>query len=368
MPKLILFFSSLNIGGIERMMLNLSHQFKESGIEVVIVLLKKDGPFLSLLPPEIQIIDLQEKKNTFYALPKLIQVFTKVKADAVLAAHPNVNFIAIIARLFTGTPKNLVITEHSHLTMASNSGSRLSLRYRPLMEKLLYPKATHIVAVSEGLADNMSEATGIPRRDISVIYNPIVTDKLLTSSKEPVPADLFHPSIPTVLGAGRLVDVKDFSTLIHAFAEVRSNRSARLLILGDGVLKENLQELANSLGLSNDICFPGAVINPFAYMARASVTVLSSKYEGFANVIVESMACGTPVVSTDCLTGPAEILDYGRFGRLVPIGDSHEMARAIEETLDDPVDPELLRQRAASFSVEHASNQYLNLLFPNRAF
>jgi glycosyltransferase involved in cell wall biosynthesis len=368
MPKLVLLFTSFNIGGIERSMVNLSHQFTSAGINVVLVVLRKEGPLLDMLPPDVQVVDLKERKNTFFALPKLVRALSAIQPDAVLAAHPNINFIAIWSRFFIRKQISLVISERSNLSMASQSSNRLSLRLRPFLERLFYPLADGIVAVSGALADDIAKKTGIPRNKISVIYNPVYSDRLPALMNETVPAHLFPPSIPIVLGVGRLVEVKDFKTLILAFAAVRSSRPAKLLILGEGPGRKELETTINELSLENDVCLPGAVINPFAYMSKASVVVLSSKYEGFPNVIAESLACGTPVVSTNCETGPAEILDNGRFGKLVPVGDIHAMARAIKETLDAVHEPEFLKQRASFFSASKSANQYIKLLFSDSRF
>jgi glycosyltransferase involved in cell wall biosynthesis len=368
MPKLVLLFTSFNIGGIERSMVNLSHQFIAAGIDVVLVVLRKEGPLLEMLPPGMQVVDLKERKNTFFALPKLARALSAIQPDAVLAAHPNINFIAIWSRFFIRKQISLVISERSNLSMASQSSNRLSLRLRPFLERLFYPLSNGIVAVSGALADDIANKTGIPRNKISVIYNPVYSERLPALMNETVPAHLFPPSIPIVMGVGRLVEVKDFKTLILAFAAVRASRPAKLLILGEGPCRKELEATIKELSLENDACLPGAVTNPFAYMSKASVVVLSSKYEGFPNVIAESLACGTPVVSTNCETGPAEILENGRFGKLVPVGDIHAMARAIEETLDTAPEPELLKQRASFFSASKSASQYLKLLFPDARF
>ncbi|HSV84942.1 MAG TPA: glycosyltransferase, partial [Levilinea sp.] len=295
MPKLLLVFSSFKVGGIERAMVNLTRRFMQSGVEVVLAVLRKEGPFINLLPASIQIIDLEARNNTFYTLPNFVRAIKRQQPDAILSAHPNINFLALWARFLTGSQARLVISEHSHLTMASNSGPRLSLRYRPLMEKFFYPMADAIVAVSGGLADDLAASTGISRQRIAVIHNPVVTEDIAALSQEPLPQPLFPPSVPVILGAGRLVDVKDFATLIRAFAEVRSHKRARLILLGEGPLRGKLESLVQHLHLIDEVDLPGEVVNPFAYMARAAVLVLSSKYEGLPNVIAESLACGTPV-------------------------------------------------------------------------
>jgi glycosyltransferase involved in cell wall biosynthesis len=172
---------------------------------------------------------------------------------------------------------------------------------------------------------------------------------------------------PVILGVGRLATQKDFSTLLHAFARVRSQRPARLLILGEGDKRFELEALAQNLGLARDVRLPGYADNPFAYMRRCSVFVLSSAYEGLPTVLIEAMACGAPVVSTDCPSGPAEILEGGRYGCLVPIGDPDAMASAILTILQDAPDTTRTRQRAEMFSIEASVDQYLNLLLGDSA-
>ena len=167
---------------------------------------------------------------------------------------------------------------------------------------------------------------------------------------------------PVILAAGRLSGEKDYPTLLRAFAEVVGSRSARLVILGQGVERESLLELAERLGVSDRFDLPGFDVNPFRYMSRASVFVLSSRYEGFPNVLAQAMACGAPVVSTDCRSGPSEMLEGGRWGRLVPVGDWRAMARAIEATLDDPMPAEELKARASVYSVEASVERYLQVV------
>ncbi|NLO89188.1 MAG: glycosyltransferase, partial [Clostridia bacterium] len=188
-----------------------------------------------------------------------------------------------------------------------------------------------VVAVSQGVADDLVKTTGLMRELIKVIYNPIVTPELLEKAKESIGHPWFKPGQPPViLSAGRLTAAKDFPTLIHAFARVRAERLARLMILGEGEERPNLESLVRELGLESDVSMPEFVENPYAYMARAAVFVLSSAWEGFGNVLVEAMAVGTPVVSTDCPSGPAEILEGGKWGKLVPVGDVEKLAKALK--------------------------------------
>jgi glycosyltransferase involved in cell wall biosynthesis len=193
-----------------------------------------------------------------------------------------------------------------------------------------------------------------------VIYNPVDTDHIKTLATAPLEHPWFAPgAVPVVLSAGRLTRQKDFPSLLRAFAQVRQSRPARLVILGEGEERTSLETLARELGCRDDIALPGFVPNPYPYMAAAGVFVLSSAWEGFGNVLIEAMALGVPVVSTDCPSGPAEILGRGRYGTLVPVSDVDALARAIATTLDQPPEARRSIERASSFSCERIASQYL---------
>jgi glycosyltransferase involved in cell wall biosynthesis len=234
-----------------------------------------------------------------------------------------------------------------------------------------YRMADGILAVSDGVADDLARRTGLPREGITTVYNPVVTAKLAALAAAPVAHPWFATAAPPlILGVGSLAARKDFPTLLRAFARVRAQRDCRLVILGQGStpdktaeLKAELMALAASLGVAADTDLPGFVANPFAYMARAATFVLSSLYEGLPGVLIQALACGCPVVSTDCPSGPSEILDGGRFGALVPVGDDTAMATAIASTLDDPLAASTLRARGNLFSVERAVDRYVDLMF-----
>jgi glycosyltransferase involved in cell wall biosynthesis len=231
------------------------------------------------------------------------------------------------------------------------------------MARRFYPAADVIVAVSSGVADDLARVTALPRNQIRPIYNPVVTHELITQSQETVDHPWFSANAPpVVLGVGRLAAQKDFSTLIRAFARVRATREVRLLILGEGRKRPTLEALAASLGVAKDVSLPGFCDNPFSAMAYAAVFVLSSAYEGLPGVLIQALACGCPVVSTDCPSGPAEILEAGTHGLLVPVGDDAALATAICSTLNAPPQADWLRARAAEFSVEKATDRYLEIL------
>ena len=230
--------------------------------------------------------------------------------------------------------------------------------------RLAYPHADAAVAVSHGVASELGRLSGMSHNRIHTIYNPVVSSDLLRKAREP----LDHPWLngrgpPVVLAIGRLHKQKDFATLLAAFAIVHRQRTARLIVLGRGPLLANLRSLAHKLRIAKDVEFPGFVENPYAFLARASLFVLSSRHEGLPNVLIEAMACGCPIVSTNCPFGPDEILEGGRWGELVPVGNPEALASAMARTLDNPPHRHGLRERASFFSIERSVVRYEELLF-----
>jgi glycosyltransferase involved in cell wall biosynthesis len=288
------------------------------------------------------------------------------KPDFLISEAHYSNEAAMLAKLLSGAPTKIVVAEQIMLSLHAKQGQHASARLATLTSRIFYRFADAIVASSHGVAKDSAQITGLPLERIKVIYNPVITPRLLDMSKEPVDHPWFAPGAPPViLSAGRLDSQKDFPTLIRAFARVRKARYARLVILGKGDEHHSLKTLIKELELEKDIALPGYLQNPFAYMSKAAVFVLSSIYEGLPNVLIEAMAAGTPVVSTDCPSGPAEILSNGKYGELIPVGDSEKMAAAIMRALDEKrkaIDPAWLGQ----FTVEVAAQKYIDLLMDCR--
>ena len=287
------------------------------------------------------------------------------RPSALYAATTHMNLEALLARRLAGVDARVVVTERNAVRGGHLQRGWPAL-FLPRLVRRAYGQAEAIVAVSNGVADDLAVWSGLPRARIVTIYNPVMSDELVARRSERVDHPWFQPGAPPVImSAGRLGRAKDHPTLIRAFARVRRARPARLVIFGEGKSAAKtaksiaaLQALAGELGVSDDVAFPGFVANPFAYMARAALFALSSVNEGLPGVLIQAMACGCPVVSTDCPSGPAEILAGGRYGRLVPPGDDAALAAAILATLDAPPAAVSLRERAGFFSVERAVVQY----------
>ncbi|MGL5795831.1 MAG: glycosyltransferase, partial [Waterburya sp.] len=339
------------------------------------VVLKKEGKGLCWLPPDVRVVELKRSMQgfgKFLYLFSLVRYLRKEKPVA-LICEDGINF-GSIAKQLARVPTQVIITSHNNLSNyfqhKSSAAYYKSVAFRKSLTAFLltrflwfYSWADNIVPVSQGIADDLTKMSTRPLKNMSVIYNPVVTPDLLAKAKEPIDHPWFAPGEPPViLGVGRLHRQKDFPTLIRAFALVRQHKPARLMLLGEGPDRDKLEVLIKQLGLTNDIALPGFVNNPYAFMSKASGFVLSSLYEGLPTVLIEAIALGTKVISTDCPSGPAEILDSGRYGSLVPVSDIQALAETILTTLNQPVDAEALKQRSQQFSYENAVNKYLEII------
>jgi glycosyltransferase involved in cell wall biosynthesis len=361
--KIAIFLPSLRGGGAERVMVTLAKEFSMRGHKVDLVLTKAVGPYLELLPDSIRVIDLKARR-VFNSLPGLVRYLRRNRPSAMLSAMGHANIIAIWARMISGVSLRLVVSERNTASVSRNNSTKHRSRLVHILCKWFYPVADVVVAVSQGVADDLVECFKINSDKIKVIYNPVVDPELSERAHEQIQHPWFdHGEAPVILGAGRLHRQKDFTTLIKAFALVRQKQSARLLILGEGEERPSLEGLIRKLGLELHAALPGFVDNPFQYMSQSEVFVLSSAWEGLPGVLIQAMACGAPVVSTDCPSGPIEIFENGKWGRLVPVGDVEAMAEAICATLNEQKHPEV-RKRAADFGVDKAVDSFLRLLCP----
>lgn len=363
-PHLAIYLPSVRGGGAERAMVTLANAFTERGVFVDFVLAKAEGPYLNELCTEVRIIDLNSCRVAL-SLPGLVAYLRQERPQALLSALNHANVIAVLGRYLAGVPTRLVVSERNTLSQEAMQKQRMTERVVHMLMRWLYPYADGIVAVSDGAADSLSSFANISRQRITTVYNPYDLLKLKKCASDPLDHPWFaQGSPPVVLGIGRLTAQKDFHTLIRAFRQLRAQRPARLMILGDGELRGDLTALAGSLGLgADDFCLQGFVDNPFSYLSRCGVFVLSSRWEGLPNVLIQALACGAPVISTDCPSGPAEILEKGMWGALVPVGDTEALAQAMLGTLIDKAHPDGAI-RASYFSVERAAEEYLRILFP----
>lgn len=361
-PPLAIFLPSLVGGGAERMMLNLARGMAEAGMAPDLVVANAEGPYRSLVPPGCRLIDLGSLR-VLGALPGLVRYLRRRRPEALLAAMDHANMVALLARVLARVPTRICVSVRSNLSQEALHSPLVLGRLMPRLARIFYPRAEAVIAVSQGVADDLSALLGEGRARILVIPNPVVTPELeMLAAESPDHPWLQAGGPPVILAAGRLVQQKDYPTLIRAFAALGVERGLRLLILGEGPDRAALEALIRELGLAGRVELTGFCENPFAYMARARLFVLSSAWEGLPGVLIQAMACGTPVVSTDCPSGPHEILVDGRYGPLVPVGSVEALAEAMARTLDHPPPPELLQTRAADFALGPVTRLYLEAM------
>lgn len=354
MQKIALFVPSLRGGGAERVMVLLANGLARSGHEVELVVATPDNAYASAIAPDVTVCCLGVSRVAA-SLPALVRYLRLRRPDTLVSAMGHANVVAVLAGALARGGTRVVVTEHTLFSAGTARRGGLNARVLRAIMKRCYLRADAIVAVSRGVADDLAHCLGLHRRRIDVVYNPVVDECLYRQASQPIKGDV------TVLAAGRLVRSKGFETLIDAFAVLRRQGSARLTILGEGPLRTTLSERAAERGVREDLDMPGFVDNPYAYMSAAGVFVVSSEVEGLSNVLVEAMACGAPVVSTDCPSGPREVLEDGRWGRLVPVGDAQALASAMSEALEGGRCLET-SARVEAFSVDRAVAAYLEIL------
>jgi glycosyltransferase involved in cell wall biosynthesis len=357
-----LFLPSLHGGGLERIMVSLANAFAAYGLTVDLVVGHADGPYRDRVSQRVNVLDLK-KRRLLSCLPSLA-LYLRRHVPTVLLSTPNqANVVAILASKAAHVSTRVVVREASTLSLAAKNARNRRGHLRPFYTALFYRMADQIVAISEGVADDLVACTGIDRSRISVIYNPVEIFEVLSEAAQPLDDPWFQAGEPpVVLGAGRLTKAKDFPTLIRAFARLRLRHEIRLVILGEGEERPRLEALIHELGIERDVALPGFVRNPFAYMVRARVFALSSAWEGFGNALLEALACGTHVVSTNCSSGPAEILGNGAYGILAPVGDHVALADALAQALASPPDRSRNQERVTAFSRRRIVEQYFAAL------
>ncbi len=368
MTTLAIFIPDMSGGGAERAMLNLLQSFNQQGIQVDLVLVSRRGAYLNQVPDNVRILDFGGRK-LMRCFPLLWNYLHQEKPDILLtpldetslavlwtrAVSRLVNFNSAVSQM------PIVVNVQNNVSTGSRHSKSLKLRWMPWFAKRCFPWAEAVISVSEGVGEDLVRL-GIPADKVKVIHNPIVTPALHRQAAESIDHRWFDlEGVPVLVAVGRLTQQKDFPNLLRAFAKARQTRPLKLMILGEGELRSELEALIQTLNLQDDVSLPGFVSNPFAYVARSDLFVLSSLFEGLPTVLIEAMAVGTPVVATDCPSGPHEILQAGHYGPLVKMSSVDELAAAILLRLDQPRNAEALKQRANTYSIEASVNAYTRL-------
>ncbi|MGM9506513.1 glycosyltransferase [Larkinella sp. GY13] len=347
--KILLVYRDLTQGGVQRIIVHVANYLAIRGYEVTLLLGVVKGPYLDLLNENIKIIS-PDTKNRFYLLRYLISYLRSNKSDILFTGVPSFNILAIIAKYWSATDTKVVISEHSNtieeFRMLPWSIYKLSFLFIPIF----YRFADSIISVSSGVANDLSKFAKIPLKKISVIYNPAYNDHLLSEAEQNVEEIwLTSKDYPVIMGVGRLTDQKNFSALIDAVYNVSLRRKVKLIIVGEGHLHDELLYRINSYKMGSIAKLIGFKKNPVAWINKADVFVLSSKWEGFGVILVEALAAGTTIVSTDCKSGPAEILQNGKLGYIVPASDIDALAKKIEFAIDNPISKDLLIEGAKQY-------------------
>lgn len=362
-PDLSMLVSFSGEGGVERMVLNLVNAIAERGLRIDLLLIKTYSKHLHEIHPDVNLIELGSHHTATSLLP-LARYLKQSHPPCLLVAKDRAGRMAVIARALAGaTQTRLLLRVGTNLTAALAHKSPWRMRLRQLPIRLLYPRIDRIIAVSEGVRQDTLAVSGIDPEHVTVVRNPVITPHLMASATAPSPHPwLGNPDYPVILGVGRLTLQKDFHCLVRAFAHVRSTRQCRLIILGEGRQRDDLLELSRQLSIAQDLTLPGFTPNPYAYMQLTDLFVLSSRWEGSPNVLTEAMALGTPVVSTNCPSGPSEILDNGRVSPLVPVGDWQALAEAMKTVLDKGPDKTILREAVQEYTAQRSATHYLEIM------
>jgi glycosyltransferase involved in cell wall biosynthesis len=393
--RLTIFIKSLQGGGAERSTVNLANALADAGISVDLLIMRANSPsaFRKYISDSVNIVELAESSlpailrilirkplSLLYfirllfvpgspkpapAIPELVRYLRVKKPEVMLTALDYANIAAVAAVQLSGQSVRLVLGQRNQFTKEACNYPGWRVKQIVPTLRYFYQQADAIACVSKGVAADLMNSLDLGADQVHAIYNVVTTEALLAQASEPLDHPWFQDDkIPVLLAAGKLKQQKDYVTLLEAFSIVVKARDSRLVVLGQGPLKSDLEQLSCRLGLQDKVWFAGFVDNPFKYMRNADLFVLSSIFEGLPGVLIQALACGCPVVSTDCPSGPHEILDGGLYGQLVPIRDAPAMAAAILRELDTRRASEFLQSRGGFFSEENATRDYLEVLFP----
>jgi glycosyltransferase involved in cell wall biosynthesis len=351
---------ALKLGGVGKLTINMANYMANEGYDINFFLTNLEGDYVNQIPKNIKVFE--GKGGALKSIFAFIKYLLKRKPDAIISSRDYLNFICIICvKIFS--PKTTIISS-IHVDY-----SGMPTRKKNFFESLLillyahaYKRSDHIVAVSKGVANDFTRRFNISGEKLKIIYNATYDSELYVVNKPILFNNFFDENKKIIISVGRLTHQKNFDMLIKAFSLVRKKVDCKLLILGEGELRNDLEGLVNRLNLENCVLMPGFVHNPIDYIKKSNVFVMSSLYEGFGNVIVEAMGTGISIVSTNCPSGPSEILENGLYGKLVQIDDIQGMCNSIIESLDNPFDKHSIISRAKVFSIKNISDQYLNLI------
>jgi glycosyltransferase involved in cell wall biosynthesis len=371
--KVLFFISSLSGGGAERIMVDILSYIDRTRIEATLVLLYPydNSPYKKYLPEDVRVVVVERKSDSFFSKIKqfadFIKTVHKEKPRVILSMLTHNNIMAVSVGLIFRV--KIIACEHIILSkfIKTRGGEKILWFPVSLLVKALYRFADRVIAVSNGIKSDLIEEFNIAAHKIQVIYNPVDINRITELSSVPPEHPFCKSDVSVVVAIGRLVWQKGFDNLLRAFNLVIQEMDARLIIAGEGPEKESLEQMVKDLGMTDKVFLIGFQRNPYQFLSSADVFVLSSNFEGLPMVILEAMACGTPVIATDCRSGPREILQNGKLGFLVPVGDEQALSKGIVTLLKDRALREkfsrLARERTKDFSVDKIIKQYERMIY-----
>ena len=360
--KLTFFIQDFEGGGAQHMFINTANEFAKRGYQVDLLVVNDSGPNKERVLSNVNIVNM-DKPRSLSALMPMARYYRHAKPDILLSAMTHSNVVAILARImsFTNTTK-LIVTERTFLSVHIQKTASTRDKTFSLATKIFYRFADKVIGISKGVAEDIRQLARLMPEKVGYIYNPVVTEQLRIDFEQDLPNTLKdHAQQKLIVTSGRLSFEKDQETLLRAFSILHKTHDAKLVFLGNGPLEEKLQKTAIELGVNEHVLFAGFVNNSLVYMKQADLFVMSSLLEGFCNTIVEALYCGLSVVSTDCPSGPREILKDGEFGHLTPVGDAAALASAMIAALERPSDAEKQKERALCFTVDTICDEYQKL-------
>lgn len=358
-----LYIHSFAGGGAERVFVRLANHFAAQGIGTRLVVNSASGPLRSLLSDDVHLVDLGAPR-AHRAIPRLAGYLRRQQPEVLMSAMTRVNIGALLARRLSAAQTRIVVSERNQPTSLMRHWPARQRWTSTFLLQRLYPGAEGIAAVTDGVADDLVQMTGIARERITVVHNPAPDESEVRAARDaPPPHAWFEEETPVIVAVGRLVPQKGYATLLEALALARARRPIRLIALGEGPQRAELAALADSLGLADAILFPGFVLNRLDYLAKAALYVLASDTEGFPNALVEALACDTKVVSTDCAGGGARtILANGGEHAITPVGNAPRLADAILEALERSVPPGEMAQFSKRYSIAETADKFLAIM------
>ena len=358
--RIAIFLATSGQSGADRAARHLIPALAKRGYEVDLLQVRKHGPHLQQIPAGVRCIDLGSS-HVYSSIPAVIRYLRQERPGVLFSDKDRVNRAALFAHRLAGAKQTrLVFCVGTPVSRELDHRSAWKRSMHRFWMRRWYPHADEIICDSPGVADDLREFAALGDKHLQVVPRPAIPAWIFDHTPE-VPD---HPWLrehtqPVILGVGELSDGKDHPTLLRAFARLRQQRPARLIILGKGKRREALLQLAQQLGIADDVEFPGFRSDVPGFMAHADLFVLTSVREGLSFVLLEALACGTPALSTDCPTGPRTVLQQGRYGELLPVGDDEAIAKAMLRTLDAPLPAETLREAARPYEIDAAAAAWL---------